>query len=660
MESTPSTETISSTATADEVPRKLTKAEKKALYRPAHAEPLETRRRVLKDVYMNEKNESLKEELLTSILFSIFEIDENPYVSMLQLHKVSPDYTSNKPKSLAGTIVTTLHKWLLKRDDDVELFESCVTQELKMEAFRVATAKHTSYLKLFKEIFCLDDTELLNFIKEEINSMIDRHMFKEAMDVVEEFDLHHDYDLHAFVIPCLLQDKLSAVVKYIEKDRKMQERFVSYLDSFVGLSECDVIERLREYKDSQIMTMQYDRFTGKTIEKMIYRLTNELALSVESVAPNLLRARREGDLRFKAQSRFVNCDLNDDAYFGHIIACQSCTASQVSFDPSNGDPGRIDSDFRLETNDPATGCLRLTAICTAQAGFFSFMEFNVVEGGPAENQNMGQKSSVTAKKRERIKSKKERMKIDDMSWSEICEKLEDVLSGPRQATELQCIVDSMLFGLGKHMRRCGVNVLIPENRHELKCRASGNNRIILTSGKAFDELKQLFPTRVLCIPNLCSLNPIEQLKYVFSKYKVSLSKQDVFSRCMECNGIYFVKVPGPVIQALFENVVVCRSGFHDELFDFDGWSQKLDSVDPREYSGVGCRLVLCNDNGMVVECCGGTVDIIANIVTHDHLEEGVDVIVRRVPEQVVSRPGNVFFICGSCGKVYWDSDGHVP
>ncbi|KAK5967101.1 C6 domain-containing protein, partial [Trichostrongylus colubriformis] len=73
-----------------------------------------------------------------------------------------------------------------------------------------------------------------------------------------------------------------------------------------------------------------------------------------------------------------------------VLACQSCTASQVSFDPSNGDPGRIDSDFRLETNDPATGCLRLTAICTAQAGFFSFMEFNVVEGGPAENQNMGQ------------------------------------------------------------------------------------------------------------------------------------------------------------------------------------------------------------------------------------------------------------------------------
>ncbi|KAK6034028.1 3'-5' exonuclease [Cooperia oncophora] len=237
---------------------------------------------------------------------------------MLQLHKISPDYASNKPKSLAGIIVSTLHKWLLKRDDDTELFDRCVTQELQMEAFRIATAKHTGYLRLFKEIFCLDDVTLLSFIKDEINSMIDRHMFKEAMDVVEEFDLHSDYGLYAFVIPCLLQDKLSAVVKYIEKDRKMQESFVSYLDSFVGLAECEVIDRLKAYKDSQIMTMQYERFTGKTIEKMIYKLTNELALPVETVAPNLFRVRKEGDLRFKAQSRFVNQELNDDAYFGHI------------------------------------------------------------------------------------------------------------------------------------------------------------------------------------------------------------------------------------------------------------------------------------------------------------------------------------------------------
>ncbi|KAK6024339.1 hypothetical protein OSTOST_09851 [Ostertagia ostertagi] len=71
------------------------------------------------------------------------------------------------------------------------------------------------------------------------------------------------------------------------------------------------------------------------------------------------------------------------------LACQSCTLSQISFDASNGDPGRIDADFaKVEPNDPQTDCLRLTAICAAQAGFASFMEFNINQGGPEENQKL--------------------------------------------------------------------------------------------------------------------------------------------------------------------------------------------------------------------------------------------------------------------------------
>ncbi|KAJ1364055.1 Pfam:DUF82 [Parelaphostrongylus tenuis] len=169
MDETPSAENISSTSTVIEAPRKLTKAEKKALYKPSYAEPHDTRRRVLKDVYMNEKDDNLKYELLTSILYAVYESDENPYLAMLELHKICPDYSTNKPKSLAGLTANSLRSWLLKQENPTEIFEQCVTKELQMEAFRVATAKHTGYLKLFKELFCLDKRELLPLLKEEIN-----------------------------------------------------------------------------------------------------------------------------------------------------------------------------------------------------------------------------------------------------------------------------------------------------------------------------------------------------------------------------------------------------------------------------------------------------------------------------------------------------------
>ncbi|KJH50547.1 3'-5' exonuclease [Dictyocaulus viviparus] len=876
MERIPSDENTLSTSTADEVPKKLSKAEKKALYKPSYAEPHDTRR---KDVFMNEKDEDLKYELMSSILYSIYEMDDNPYIAMLQLHKICPDYSSNKAKSIAGHTVSSFRSWLLKQADAVNIFEKCVTKELQIEAFRIATAKQTTHLKLFKEIFWLDKSELLPMIKEEINSIIERHMFKEAMDVVEEFGLSHDYDLTAFVIPCLLQDKLSSVVKYMRNDRQIQKDFISYLDSFVGLTVDEVVARLKSFKDSEIMTIQYDRFAGKTIEKMIYKLATELALPIETIAPNLFRARKEGELRFKVQSRFVTQELGDDAYFGHgalsegderlkmyfinflvgqrhyedavrwvvyFKICESrlpcrlldyirntpnalynaklnikrlerraedvgneivelmpgypivtvttwsqlraliekfenethigidsewkpqyitpsesaallqiaiadgvylvdfcslehelienqwdfflrsllCNSSlKIGFDltndlralfasPStyplrsildnisnvvclkllaknllevdrnlfdiNGLVGyssandedelhEIDSYFHFKLSDLSERLLGVKLDKSEQCSNWAIRPLRIdqkryaamdayivialfsklkttAESHHIDFHAVVQSSNVSNKRKDKIKLKKDKMKFEDMTWAEICEKLSDVLCGNRKATELQCIVDSMLFGLGKHMR------------HDLKSKAFDSERIILTCGKAFNELKRLFPTRVLCIPNVCAMNPIEQLRFVFTKYAVTFSGLDIFSRCVECNNSCMVKAPSIVIQALFDSVVTCRSEFHDEAFDVVEWSERLSSVDPEQYDGIGCRLIFCGDNGIVVRCCGGTIDIITNIVTHDDFEDGVEVIVKRVPEHVVSRPRTIFYICASCGKVYWEND----
>ncbi|KAF1766507.1 hypothetical protein GCK72_006464 [Caenorhabditis remanei] len=68
-------------------------------------------------------------------------------------------------------------------------------------------------------------------------------------------------------------------------------------------------------------------------------------------------------------------------------ACTSCTASQVTFAQGNGGI-QIDTSG-ISGTDAATGCLTLTATCTADTANIAFMQFNFNQGGPAENANMG-------------------------------------------------------------------------------------------------------------------------------------------------------------------------------------------------------------------------------------------------------------------------------
>uniref|UniRef100_A0A8R1ID03 Uncharacterized protein n=1 Tax=Caenorhabditis japonica TaxID=281687 RepID=A0A8R1ID03_CAEJA len=70
-----------------------------------------------------------------------------------------------------------------------------------------------------------------------------------------------------------------------------------------------------------------------------------------------------------------------------FLRCTSCTAGQVIFAPKSGTI-EIDTSGIIGT-DAASGCLTLTATCTAEANYHSFMEFNYNQGGPAENANMG-------------------------------------------------------------------------------------------------------------------------------------------------------------------------------------------------------------------------------------------------------------------------------
>ncbi|CAD6197710.1 unnamed protein product [Caenorhabditis auriculariae] len=72
--------------------------------------------------------------------------------------------------------------------------------------------------------------------------------------------------------------------------------------------------------------------------------------------------------------------------------CQACAQGDVEF--TQGDGGININTMGTFGSDPTSGCLSLTASCTADVGFNAFMQFNGNQGGPAENMNAGRTVSA--------------------------------------------------------------------------------------------------------------------------------------------------------------------------------------------------------------------------------------------------------------------------
>nr|XP_023028743.1 exonuclease mut-7 homolog [Leptinotarsa decemlineata] len=104
---------------------------------------------------------------------------------------------------------------------------------------------------------------------------------------------------------------------------------------------------------------------------------------------------------------------------------------------------------------------------------------------------------------------------------------------PVAAEELKVVCDTMLQGLGKKLRSCGIDTAILENnQHHTDCAkyAMDHNRYILTKGfETFKTLRGYVPSGH-CL-RIISDDVEEQLREVINYYKVIITKDHVFSRC---------------------------------------------------------------------------------------------------------------------------------
>ena len=100
---------------------------------------------------------------------------------------------------------------------------------------------------------------------------------------------------------------------------------------------------------------------------------------------------------------------------------------------------------------------------------------------------------------------------------------------PRASSSFKVVCDSMLEGLGKYLRACGVDAVVmgSDKTHSKLINASiREERVILTRGKPFFMLRGYVPDgRCMWVPDG---NLKEQLKMVFTRYNISVKSEDIY------------------------------------------------------------------------------------------------------------------------------------
>ncbi|KAF5282251.1 hypothetical protein FQR65_LT14383 [Abscondita terminalis] len=213
-----------------------------------------------------------------------------------------------------------------------------------------------------------------------------------------------------------------------------------------------------------------------------------------------------------------------------------------------------------------------------------------------------------------------------------------------EACAVKIVCDTMLQGLGKSLRRCGVDTAILENFEDhMQCvrLAIDEQRYILTRGAIFDQLAGAVPSGH-CL-RILSDNVDEQLKQVLDYYKMIVTKEDVFSRCQMCNSNSFIKISRSTMNALAStvtNMMFAPDSYERNLTDeATGFSSDEDEYDECGPPATHRKWDLYCDEKIDVGLC--------------LTKEGAKIQVGDVPPAMLEKI-ELFYVCEHCGKVYWD------
>lgn len=272
-----------------------------------------------------------------------------------------------------------------------------------------------------------------------------------------------------------------------------------------------------------------------------------------------------------------------------------------------------------------------------------------------------------------------------MASAEINEEAANSSNGPiKSINDVRFVVDSMLFGLGKVLRKCGFDARFIGDRKKIVefCQMENNEDfIVLSTGKGHKQLETLLnPEKVLFVPastHKGATKPSQLVNHIMHELRILIRPEDLWSRCVECNKRAFVPVPVQIIQLLFYMNAVRLGATWLEISeeDLQDCFQKLRNeskqqirITPEMHNGKQPRqerllddksyYIYEDDNFIICETRKCAIDIINKLILADESGGPVSIHVGLKYKKSTFEAENLeFFACAECGKVQFDNPG---
>lgn len=309
----------------------------------------------------------------------------------------------------------------------------------------------------------------------------------------------------------------------------------------------------------------------------------------------------------------------------------------------------------------------LDAVVVVQT-FKKILEITLEKNSEIDIVSIEKHSNVLAPKKE--KSQKSHRKLKNFPWLEICEILSrhwDKSIPSKRPQEMKVIVDTMLLGFGKHLRRIGVDVYLPRDVSDFKEKLKVIHRlgedyrrhIITVPSKSYTALKTDYERDLIAMPELNNKAPMDQLIDFCGRFNVEVRPEDEYLRCIECNSRLQIKFPGPVLHFLHQyNVIHVQNVYRADMsqFPLEDWWNRMLQINPQDYDGIVVKMSRPSPKSkwIVATVPSGCLHITRQTAIHNNLPDGVEVRIQKVPDDEFQRPNLCFYVCGDCGTVAYD------